>query len=54
LCNTINSKVIEGGVLMTKLNEAFPAISLTNLEGESVSIESYRGKKLLIYMWASW
>jgi peroxiredoxin len=39
---------------MTKLNEAFPAVSLLNLEGEPVSVASYRGKKLLIYMWASW
>lgn len=31
-----------------------PAFTLTNLEGEEVSLEDYRGKKVLLNFWASW
>lgn len=31
-----------------------PAFSLTNLTGETVSLETYRGKVLIIDFWATW
>lgn len=31
-----------------------PEITLPDLEGKPVSLAAFRGKKLLLYMWASW
>lgn len=40
---------------MTRLNEKFPSVVLTDLNGKEVDIlSSYKGKNLLIFMWASW
>lgn len=33
---------------------ALPAFELPALDGHTVKLADYRGKKLLIYMWASW
>ena len=31
-----------------------PDFTLTDLEGNKVSLNSYRGKPLLLYFWATW
>lgn len=31
-----------------------PDFALRNLQGEEVRLDSYRGKPLLLYFWASW
>jgi peroxiredoxin len=36
------------------LGEKIFEFSLPNLQGQPVSIQDYRGKKVLIFMWASW
>jgi hypothetical protein len=37
-----------------KTNTAFPNQPFTDVEGRSVRVSDYRGKKLLIFLWASW
>jgi peroxiredoxin len=37
-----------------KLGEKIQDFTLSDVNGNSVSIESYKGKKVLIYMWATW
>ncbi len=34
--------------------EAVPEIVLPDLDGNPVALSSFRGKKLLVFMWASW
>jgi peroxiredoxin len=35
--------------------DAVPAVTLPDLEGQPVSLDAYRdGRKLLLFMWASW
>ena len=34
--------------------KAAPAFSLPNLDGQAVSLESLRGKVVLLFFWATW
>ncbi|HET7628717.1 MAG TPA: redoxin family protein [Bacillales bacterium] len=36
------------------LLEQMPKVTLRDLDGNAVSTEDYRGKKTLVFMWASW
>jgi hypothetical protein len=36
------------------VNQLLPAATLPALDGTAVDFATYRGKKLLIFMWASW
>lgn len=36
------------------LLEKMPDVDLEDLDGNSVSLKEYLGKKTLIFMWASW
>lgn len=36
------------------LGDRHPDFSLPNLDGEAVRLSDYRGKHVLIFMWASW
>ena len=36
------------------VNELLPAATLPALDGTAVDFASFRGKKLLVFMWASW
>lgn len=31
-----------------------PDVALTNMKGEFVSLRDYRGKKVILFNWASW
>ena len=31
-----------------------PPITLPTLDGEPINLATYRGKKLIVFMWASW
>jgi peroxiredoxin len=31
-----------------------PDVAVTNMKGESVRISDFRGKKLIVFNWASW
>ncbi len=37
-----------------RAGDAVPEITLPSLDGEPVSLSDYRGKRLLVFMWASW
>ncbi len=37
-----------------ELDKAVPDFTLTSLDGESVSLSDYRGRKVIVFMWASW
>ncbi len=34
--------------------ELVPEITLPHLDGQDVALSSFRDKKLLVFMWASW
>jgi hypothetical protein len=36
------------------VNAALPQAALLSLDGMMVDFRSYQGKKLIIFMWASW
>jgi len=35
-------------------NAAMPDFTLPGLDGRPVSLSDYRGRKLVVFMWASW
>jgi peroxiredoxin len=37
-----------------ELDSLVPDFALTSLDGESVSLSDYRGRKAIVFMWASW
>ena len=37
-----------------KIGEPVPDFTLFALDGHAVKLSDYRGKKLLVFMWASW
>ena len=36
------------------IGDKAPDFNLTSLEGRSVSLSGYRGRKVVVFMWASW
>ncbi|HEU5138448.1 MAG TPA: redoxin domain-containing protein [Bacillales bacterium] len=36
------------------LLEQMPDVKLRDLDGNTVSLEDYKGSKTLVFMWASW
>ncbi len=36
------------------IGKSIPDIALTALDGRTVRLSDFRGKKLLIFVWASW
>jgi peroxiredoxin len=37
-----------------RVGDALPPIALPGLDGRTIRLQDYRGKRLLIFMWASW
>ena len=37
-----------------RVGQSLPAITLPSVDGPSVNFSEYQGKRLLIFMWASW
>lgn len=37
-----------------QLGQPVPDVALTDMQGKSVRISDFRGKKLIIFNWASW
>ncbi len=37
-----------------QIGEPVPDAALTNMKGETVRISDFRGKKLIVFNWASW
>jgi hypothetical protein len=35
-------------------NRLFPEFSLPDLSGREISVKNYSGKRLIIFIWASW
>lgn len=38
----------------TQVGQVAPEFTLPSLNGGPISLSSYRGKKLLVFMWGSW
>ena len=45
--------VVESGI-KAQVGQQVPDIALPTLDGRSVSLHQFRGKKLVLFMWASW
>lgn len=37
-----------------KVGDASPDFTLPSLDGEMISLSSLRGRKVIVFMWASW
>jgi peroxiredoxin len=37
-----------------RVGDALPPIALPGLDGRNIRLQDYRGKRLLVFMWASW
>ena len=37
-----------------QIGQLAPDFTLPTLDGEKVSLHDYRGKKVIVFMWASW
>ena len=37
-----------------RVGDAAPDFALSSLDGEEVKLSDYRGKRLVLFMWASW
>lgn len=37
-----------------QVGDAVPTLTLPHLDGDEVDLDQYRGRKLLLFMWASW
>ena len=44
----------EGVRTIPRVGEVAPDFSLPALDGGTVSLSGYRGKRLVVFMWASW
>ena len=42
------------GANVVKVGDEAPDFTLPSLDGRQVSLSSYRGKKVIVFMWASW
>jgi len=36
------------------VGDALPPIALPGLDGRTIRLHDFRGKRLLVFMWASW
>ena len=36
------------------VGDTLPTLTLQSLDGGEVSLDAYRGKQLVLFMWASW
>ena len=39
---------------IVNVNDEAPDFTLHAIDGEEVSLSDYRGKKVILFMWASW
>ncbi len=39
---------------VVNVGDEAPDFTLRSLEGKEVSLSDYRGKRLIVFMWASW
>ncbi len=39
---------------VVKVGDAAPDFALCSLDGKEVRLSDYRGKRLVLFMWASW
>ena len=39
---------------VVKVGDVAPDFALRSLDGEEVKLSHYRGKRLVLFMWASW
>jgi len=39
---------------VVKVGDEAPDFTLRSLEGQEVSLSDYRGRKTVLFMWASW
>lgn len=39
---------------VVNVGDEAPDFTLTSLDGTKVSLSDYRGKRLILFMWASW
>ncbi len=37
-----------------KVGDTAPDFALPSLEGDTIRLSDYRGKKVVLFMWASW
>ena len=37
-----------------KVGEPSPGFTLDSLDGHAISLSNYKGKRLILFMWASW
>ena len=51
LCLAFSAGILDAKVTV---REPVPEFSLTTSEGKSISIADLRGKRVLVFMWASW
>ena len=43
-----------GTAKLPKVGEEAPDFTLPSLDGKPVSLSDYRGKRVVVFMWASW
>lgn len=48
--NRMSTEVLK----VPQVGELAPDFTLPTLDGEEVSLHDYRGKKVIVFMWASW
>ena len=41
-------------IKVVKVGDEAPDLTLRSLDGDEVSLSDYHGKKLVMFMWASW
>ena len=44
----------EAATTLPRIGERVPDFTLTALDGSSLSLSCYRGKRVAVFMWASW
>ena len=43
-----------GALNIVKVGDKVPDFTLPSLDGHSVSLSDYRGRRVVLFMWASW
>ena len=42
------------GKTFLEVGDVLPALALRDLDGQAVDLARWRGKRVLLFMWASW
>jgi cytochrome oxidase Cu insertion factor (SCO1/SenC/PrrC family) len=53
-CSSNQDEIVHGGEVGASVGDAAPGFTLSDLDGNQVSLSDFKGKTVFINFWASW